>query len=117
MHRIGILLAVVALAVFASDVYSFPGGKGKGKSAQGQGGQGGPPSPAAMAARMIQKFDRDGDKALNEQELTAAFTAMRQMRAHGGKPGQGGGKGNFGGKAAGKGKGKGAGGKSKKGQQ
>lgn len=90
------------------------GGKGKGADGQGKGkggqgkGAGGGRNPQQMAAQMISKFDKDGDKALNEQELVAALTAMAQQRAERaggqgkggqGKGGQGKGKGAAGGKA------------------
>ena len=99
------------------------GAKGKGKGGAGKGdmGQGGGrmPEPYEMAARMITQFDKDGDKALNAEELTAALTAMRERMTGRGKgiasgdAGAGKGKGGAGkGKGAdgaGKGKGKGKG--------
>lgn len=96
------------------------GGQGKGgqgKGGQGKGGQGGKGGgsrmdPKKMAAEMLKKYDKDGDKALNEKELVAALTAMmkeRQQGQGGGGQGRGkgGGQGNGGG---GQGKGKGGGG-------
>lgn len=86
------------------------GGKGKGNG-QGQGGANGNNRDAAeMAKRMIAQFDKDGDRALNVQELALALTAMRQRRGNmgegkGSQAGQ-----NGAGKGKGKGKGKGAGG-------
>ncbi len=64
-------------------------GKGKGGGAKGQGGR---PDPAQMAAMLLKQHDRDGDGALNLQELTAALQAMRERRSGGrkGKGGQGG---------------------------
>lgn len=86
------------------------GGKGKG-AAGGKGkGAGGGPDPARMAAMMIQRFDKDGDKALNEKELVEALTEMAKMRAAGkGKGGQGKGAPGAQGKGKGAGKGKGDG--------
>ena len=111
--------AVAALPVMTTVAFAAPGdqpgagkgkgegkggaaGKGKGGEAgKGKGTDGGMPDPAKMAARMIEKFDQDGDKALNERELVAALTEMAKMRAQGAA---GKGKGP-GGAAAGKGKG------------
>tara|TARA_B100001939_G_scaffold146845_1_gene127266 strand:- start:197 stop:706 length:510 start_codon:yes stop_codon:yes gene_type:complete len=95
------------------------GGKGKGKGGQGGqqgkggfggkgGGPGGQMDPKRLAAMFIQRYDKDGDKALNAQELEAALTGMMQ-RMRGGRGGQGGpgrggfgqGKGGFGGKGKG----------------
>ncbi|MDA1014782.1 MAG: hypothetical protein O3A00_10065 [Planctomycetota bacterium] len=124
MRRFGILFTIMVFSISASvAVGQFgggfsakagqkagPGGKGK----VGFEGKGNGPNPADMAKRMIQNFDQSGDGALNLQELTVAFTAMRQMRAQGGQKGRGPeGKGGFGG-PQGKGgpKGKGDAGKS-----
>ena len=57
------------------------------RGAAGQGQRG--PSPAQMAMMMIHRFDRDGDKALNPQELTAALMAIQQQQMRGqGQQGQ-----------------------------
>jgi len=34
--------------------------------------------PAAMVSKMMSEFDRNGDKMLNVEELTAMFTAMKE---------------------------------------
>lgn len=60
-----------------------------------QGPQQGLRDPAEMVARLMQQFDKDGDKKLDAKELTAALTALRergrgmQQRA-GQRPGAGG---------------------------
>ena len=82
-----------------------------GKGGKGKGGAGGPAAdPETLAARMIQEFDKDGDKALNQQELTAAIRASHERAGQGKGGGAGGGKGKGGGAGGGKGKGGGAGG-------
>lgn len=134
------LAGSVALPVMSTVAFAAPqqdgkgkGKGGKGKGGQGQGGQGkgkgkgqqgggqmGDRDPAAIAKRMIQEFDKDGDQKLSLAELTMALKAMQERRASG-QAGQGGqrgrGKGGAGGTqgagkgkgGAGKGKGKGAG--------
>lgn len=83
-------------------------------AADGKGKVGPMADPAALATRMIQEFDKDGDGALNQAELTAAITASHQ-RAGKGKGdgakagGVAGGKGKGGGAAGGKGGGAGGG--------
>ena len=83
-------------------------GKGKGKGdgkGKGKGkGKGDHPDPARLAARLIAAHDKDGDKALNLDELTAALKALHERRMEG--KGKGKGKGGEG-KGKGKGKGKG----------
>src|SRR6476660_8817881 len=67
-----------------------------GKGQQGAGkGKGGAHDPAKMAAEMIKTYDKDGDGALNDKELTAALTAIAERRAahHGKGKGKTGGKG------------------------
>ncbi len=91
--------AMMCLPAMAGPQGGGKPGAGKGPGGKGQGG-GGRPTPAAMAARMIQQFDSDGDQSLNASELTAAIESMRSRRGNGGK--------GRGGKGAG---GKGAGGK------
>jgi len=84
------------------------GGVGKGPGAKGKGGKGkgDGPDPTRMAANMIRQFDKDGDNALNERELAAALTNLRQRRRSGEGQGRfGGGKGK-GGPGSGSGKGK-----------
>ena len=85
------------------------GGKGKG---DGKGkGKGGRPDPRQMATAFLREYDKDGDKALNLEELTAALEGMMQRmqrrqqfgKGKGGFEGKGKGKGGFGGKGKGKG--------------
>ena len=99
------LVAVPAMSTYALGADAVaPAGKG----GKGKGGAGGPAAdPETLAARMIQEFDKDGDKALNQQELTAAIRASHERAGQGKGGGAGGGKGKGGG---GKGKGGGAGG-------
>lgn len=83
------------------------GQAGKGKGGQGKG-KGGQMDPKQMAQQWLSRFDKDGDKALNERELVAAFTEMAKRRGAGGGqtgPGQGKGKGQQPGQGKGKGKG------------
>jgi len=101
--------AVVAAPAMSSFVLAqdAPAAAGKGK--------GGPTAdPAALATQMIREFDKDGDGALNQAELTAAITASHQRAgkgkggapaAGGGAPAAGGGRGKGGGAGGGKGKG------------
>lgn len=42
-----------------------------------------------LRARIIQRFDKDGDGKLNEEERAAAEAAMREMREHRGRHGEG----------------------------
>lgn len=71
--------------------------RGQGKRGQGKQGQAGDgregKDPAQTAQRMIESHDRNGDGALNAQELAAALTAKRERRQDGGRAGEGGGKG------------------------
>ena len=99
-HSFGKLLAggtavaaVPAMTAIVIGQERQPGG------AKGKGGQ---RNPAAIAARLIQTYDRDGDGALNEGELAAAMTAMMMQRAEAGK-----GKARGGERGEGKGKGQG----------
>ena len=114
-------ISTVALGDEKQGAGKGKGGKGKGGiGGQGKGGPGqGGPDPQRMAAQMIARFDEDGDKALNEQELAAALTEMANRRnnlqggqgkgAQGAKgKGNGGGQGKGKGGGQGKGKGKGA---------
>ena len=39
--------------------------------------------PAAMAQRMMQQFDKDGNQQLDAQELAAMFVAMQERRSNG----------------------------------
>lgn len=83
-------------------------GKGQGgMQGKGKGGMSGGADPAAMAAKLLQEYDKDGDQALNLKELTAALQSLSERRGN-----MGAGKGNgLAGKGsggfAGKGKGKG----------
>ena len=92
MRRAAALVAVVVLCVATgiADAQEAkkkrPGGK--------EGGEGGQFNMATIAAQLIQRFDRNGDRSLNLQELSAALTALRQQmeQARGGgdrkRPGQ-----------------------------
>jgi hypothetical protein len=102
------LVAVPAMSTYALGAdAAAPAGKG----GKGKGGAGGPAAdPETLAARMIQEFDKDGDKALNQQELTAAIRASHERAGQGKGGGAGGAKGKGGGAGGGKGKGGGAGG-------
>lgn len=102
-----VLAALPVMSTVALGDEEAGGGKGKGGKGKGDGkGKGeGRMDPKRMAAQMLEKFDKDGDKALNEQELVAALTAFVE-RGRGGADGAGKGKGGDGkGKGAGKGKG------------
>ena len=102
---------VAAIPIMSSAALAQGGpGKGRGRAggAKGQGGggrgQGNRPDPAQIAAMLIKQYDRDGDGALNQQELAAALKGMRERMA-GGRQGRGGpgGQGGFGGKGGGRG--------------
>ena len=112
-------VALAGLAVSTPSAQADQKGKkpGQGQKGKGQKGQMGQrPNPAAIAVKMIEKFDRNGDRALNAKELTAALTAMREQRGNrGGGPGQGAGKGGAGrGGKGGAGKGPGRSGKGRR---
>ncbi len=53
-------------------------GAAEGRPGQGRGMQ--QMDPARLAARMLETFDKDGDKKLNAEELTALLTQMRSGR-------------------------------------
>ncbi len=60
------------------------GQAGNGQAGNGQAGNG--QGPAQLAAMLIQRFDQDGDRALNQRELAMALMAMQQrMNAAGGQ--------------------------------
>lgn len=111
---LGKLLVGSSAVIAAPAVSSFvlaqdaPAAAGKGK--------GGPmKDPAALATRMIQEFDKDGDGALNHAELADAIAAVHQRAGKGkgsGAKGGGvaGGQGKGRGAAGGKGRGRGVGG-------
>lgn len=102
------LPAMSTMALGADPLQEEGQGKGKGKG-KGKGdakGKGKRPDPAAMAKRMIETHDKDGDGALNEKELTEALTAMMRQRIGGRGKGKGDGKGKGKGKGDGKGKGR-----------
>lgn len=107
MKHIAIVTAVLSLALVVGELMAQPPGNQPGQRPQGQpgqpgqaqrgprgqggpGGPGGMRDPKAMAKRFME-YDKDGDKKLDEQELTAAFEAMMQQRGQGrpGGPGQG----------------------------
>jgi len=98
-------VALAGLAVSTPSAQADQKGKkpGQGQGQKGKMGQKGQqaqrgqrPNTGAIAAKMIEKFDRNGDRALNAKELTAALTAMREQRGNRGGPGQGAGKGGAG---------------------
>ena len=113
--------AIAALVRGEEDVVRVVPVKGKGgKGKAAGGGMGGPVVNAkALAKRMIAEFDKDGDKALNQEELAAAIQAMRASqdqgtvggKSQGGVAGQGRGGGTGGASAGGRGKGGGRGGR------
>lgn len=88
MKRIGILVATIAIGLFAIESFAQPpqrAEKGAGQRGQarqaGQGRQGAQQrDPQQMAKMMMEKFDKDGDKKLDARELAAALTAMREQR-------------------------------------
>ncbi len=47
------------------------------------------PRADEFRARILQRFDKDGDGKLNEEERAAAEAAMREMREHRGRHGEG----------------------------
>ncbi|MGI9470602.1 MAG: hypothetical protein ACR2NZ_03650 [Rubripirellula sp.] len=83
-----------------------------GQQRQGPGGQrGGDRDPATMVARLMEQFDKNGDKKLDMTELTAMMTSMRERG--GAQRGQGQGRGQG---AAGQGRGQRPGGQGGAGQ-
>lgn len=76
-----------------------PGERGRGGRAERPGGgpMGRMGDPSAMVTMLLQRFDKDGDQKLDEQELVAAFTAMRAQAGGEGGPGFGMGMPGFGG--------------------
>lgn len=96
------LVAILSLALLSSECFAQPPSKGRGKGkpaagqrdgegrqgkpGQGRPGPGGDRDPAQFIARMLEQFDKDGDKKLDLRELTALFTAMRERRENGGRP-------------------------------
>jgi hypothetical protein len=73
--------AVAALPATSTVVF------GKGQQGAGKG-KGGARDPAKMAAEMIKTYDKDGDGALNDKELTAALTAIAHRHGKGGGKGK-----------------------------
>jgi hypothetical protein len=87
--------AVAALPAMATIAFGEEkaGGAAKTKGGPSKGKAGGAaPDPAALAARLIHEFDKDGDKALNHAELAAALKVLqargRRGRGQGGVGGQ-----------------------------
>ena len=97
--------AATALPMMTTEVFGQDGaGPGQGKGGGNGKGKGGRPDPARLAALLIKNHDRDGDKALNHRELTAALTELFRRRQQGkGGPGQGKGGPGKGGPGQGKG--------------
>lgn len=80
--------AIPAMTTIALGGEDDKAGKGRGrrknKGGQGKSGPSGPRSdPAVLAERLIEKFDKDGDKALNQTELAAAITASHERNRRG----------------------------------
>ncbi len=74
--------AAVAVLPATSTVVLGAGQQGAGK------GKGRARDPAKMAAEMIKTYDKDGDGALNNTELTAALTAIAHRHGKGGGKGK-----------------------------
>lgn len=68
--------AVAALPAIATVAFG-KGQKGAGKNKRDAR------DPAKIAAEMIKKYDKDGDGALNDAELTAALTSIAQGHGKG----------------------------------
>ena len=70
-----------------------PGARGLGRRLPGRQGAGGGGAaerdPAAIVARLMQEFDKDGDQKLDSTELTALLTSMRERRGQVGLRGGG----------------------------
>ena len=97
-HITTIIALVFAVCIALECQAQRPNRDGEGPRAEGQRGRGqrgpgqrqGPRDPAEMAAQMMKEFDKDGDKKLDNEELAAMFTSMRERRERGqGRPGQG----------------------------
>ncbi len=71
--------AVAALPATSTVVF------GKGQQGAGKGRA---RDPAKMAAKLIKTYDKDGDGALNNTELTAALTAIAHRHGKGGGTGK-----------------------------
>ena len=76
------LSSLTALAQTAGGFASTGGGSG-GALGHGQGGQHQRPSPAQIAAHVMQKFDANKDGELEQGELTRALEALRNHRRQG----------------------------------
>ena len=106
------VVLALAMTVAAECQAQRPKREGQRKAQPGERKAGG--DPAEMAARMMKKFDANGDNQLDRTEVTAMLKSMRERRAGGGQA-QGKGRGRAaegrpGGKQAGQAKrGKGAG--------
>jgi hypothetical protein len=82
---IALTLAVSTITTPAqtSGGFASTGGGSGGALGHGQGGQHQRPSPAQIAAHMMQKFDANKDGKLELGELTQALEALRNHRRQG----------------------------------
>jgi Ca2+-binding EF-hand superfamily protein len=104
---IAAMLATTSLAQPPEGGSPEGGPRGPGQNREGrpggrpEGGPGGPGGmmrgePKVLAQMMLEKFDKDGDKKLDGEELLVALTELRSMGGGPGGPG-GSGPGGFGG--------------------
>ena len=71
--------ALVRVALADDVSQAKGGGRRRGKGAKSKGMVGGPPSDhVALASRLIEEFDKDGDGALGRDELAAAIKASHE---------------------------------------
>ena len=107
-----LMLVALSIGILATQVEAKPPGDGDaakaqragkgqkdGKARQGRaarGPQGGGQDSQQMVARMLQRFDQNGDQKLDSTELAALLTSLRERRGMGrgneagaGRPGPG----------------------------
>lgn len=96
MKRLVPVLAVFSAILIVTECSAESSDSEKGKrrslAARKNGGDRARPGqgdPQAMVARLMQQFDKDGDKKLDGRELAALLTSMRERRGGGGRPGAG----------------------------
>ena len=99
MKLVTTTLALLAVAILATDASAEPPGKAVGKRGENRaqagsgGGSGGQRDPSQIIARMMEEFDADQDSKLDLQELTALLQSLRDRRGQGrtgqGRTGQG----------------------------
>ncbi len=75
---------------FGQDGKDAPKKPGFGKRAEGDRPEGPRPEGKDVVKKIIERFDKDGDGALNARELAAFLKSMRERRAEGDQPGPGG---------------------------